>query len=154
MRINIIVILSIIFFVTSSVNAVEVNISCDDIDFIELSKSPPGMPFSKGFFGSCIEDCFMITAHLTDSGTKYISTYIKKIYKNPYTIYIGKIKILSISHIIGEKYAELLPIEYMNKVSDQWIFSQCSEARERASSICPGKQIKYTGVMGKKSNSN
>jgi hypothetical protein len=153
MRINILILIVLIYTCIPA-QAADLYISCDDISFIEILKTPPMMTVPmEGINGSCKgNDCFLSYIHLKK---QIINTFYIKVKELGVGGIIKNIKVGE-KNIVSNFTIDFIPCSenFYRKISDLSAYSKYEDAEERASSICPGKQIKYTGVMGKKSNSN
>jgi hypothetical protein len=145
-----ILILSIFVFITpNNINAADIRIQCDDVDWIEVVKTPFNvLILADKFRGACRKDCFLLSIHLTNKGfTEFYTQLSESIGQTP-DIYIGE-KLVFFEILIDF----IPPVEFFKdnrEVNDMSTFAEYEEAEKRAFTICPGKLVKYTGVMGEK----
>lgn len=137
--------------VPASSQAADVHIPCEDVAWIEVSKTPPGLVMSmEDLRGSCKgEDCFLLTLHLTNKGTTDLHTQALDAQGQTPNIYIGNELVL-----FGRLWDIVppVPVDLYSRISDWSAFATHVEAEKRAAAICAGTSIKYTGIIGETLN--
>ena len=143
------ILLLIIFTVPTFSQAADIHLSCEDVDWIEVSKTPPGLAMPmEGVRGSCNgKDCLLLTLHLTSKGGASFYRQAFNFDGQTPNIRIGKELIM---FGVPLSSASLVPIEFYSRIGDWSAFSDTKEAIARAFAICSEKSVKYTGVIGEK----
>ena len=146
-RIFIPIIYLIHHIIPQQVYAADLYIPCNNIEWIEVIKTTPGIPIKMdGIRGTCNgKDCFMIGMHLTSDGRADIHAQLPDVVGQRINIFIGE------ELIFKEAVFEYIPpVEFLRTAADRTAFSEYGEAIDRAAAICPKALVKYTGIMGKR----